>query len=435
MEESPFAKVIANVARQCKVHSSQVEDIYPCTPLQHGLIALSTVSTGAYIAQHVFKLQDDVDPERMKKAWNMVIRQNAILRTMIITMKTRALQVVLKDWLPEWANCTDLSTYLTNEQQCTMRYSEPLSRLAISETHLVWTVHHSIYDGSSMDLMLRDIAAAYRDESLPIRTPFRTFIKYIEHSPDKAQCRAFWTSQLSIKDVLPFPIIRQPNYRSRPKNTITHHAQSVMTSSSQVTAATLVQAAWGLTLSSYLVSPTVSFGCTLNGRNTHIANIESMMGPTIATVPVCLRLDFEQTVAQYLQDMQQHFMQMIPFQHSGLQIIKEISQEATQACNFQNLLAIHPAEQDGQQPPYSSLFIRENAESRESFLSYALTVQCSLASNGVMNALASFDEIVVDTSQMIRILSQLEHVTRQLASSNTGTKLRDISLVNPEDLK
>lgn len=430
-----LGKVIEEVAKRCDVSPDQIEDLYPCTPLQHGLLALSTASTAAYVAQHVFRLQPEIKIDQMKNAWEVVMKRNAILRTRIVNLDSRALQVVLKGESLSWGDCTDLDTYLAAQPQYAMQYGGPLSCIAVSKTHIVWTVHHSLYDGRSVQLMLEDIAAAYQGEKLPTRTPFRNFIKYVQHGSDEAQRRSFWTARLSAKDVLPFPPTRRQDHSAIPNTTMEHHAQSVFTASSQVTTGTLLQAAWALVLSSHLSSQTVSFGLTVSGRNAAIAGIESMMGPTIATVPVCLELDMAQCVGHYLETVQQYSTLMIPYQHVGLQNIMKYSREAAQACKFQNLLAIQPAEQDSPEPSYSHLLKQEAAEIHKGFSNYALTVQCSLASSGMMRALAVFDEHLIHPSQMQGLLFQFEHVIRQLGSSDTGKPLREVSLVSPQDLE
>ena len=427
-------KVIVDVAHQCNVHPNQVEDLYPCTHLQDGLMVLSMASIApeaAYVAHFVFKLSEHVDTGRMKKAWETVIQRNAILRTRIANRDARTFQVVLKAEPLDWADCTDLPRYLQNEGRRSMQYGEALSRFAMSESHLVWTAHHSIYDGFSVELLLRDVATVYEGGNLPAHTPFKNFIKHTQHM-DQAQCRSFWADRLSNKDVVPFPPIRNRKQRPRPNRTMEHHALSVANAASQVTTATILQAAWILVLSSQLSSATVSFGLTVNGRNTPVAGIETIMGPTLATVPVLFHIKLDESVTQYLQNVQQYFAQMIPYQHVGLQKIKDISAEA---CEFQNLLAIHHAEQDVAHSTYDHLFKREDLETREDFFNYAMILQCSLNSSGALRAHAIFDEDIVDTLHMQRLLYQLEHTVRQLGSSNGERMLQDMNLVAPEDLQ
>ncbi|KAL6712845.1 hypothetical protein ACLMJK_009557 [Lecanora helva] len=426
-------KIILEVSKECNVHSSQIEDLYPCTPLQHGLMTLSAVSKASnavYVAQFVFALKGDVAIERMKNAWEKVSQANAILRTRIVHRDAGALQVVLKAALLDWGDCTDLSRYLQDEGQRSMQYGESLSRFAISQNHIVWTVHHSVYDGFSVGLILKEVAAIYDGETPSIHPPFKNFIKYTQHV-NPAQCRSFWTSRLSQKGVPPFPPIRQPNRSPNPKASIQYQAECMVNTSSQVTSATIIQAAWALVLSSQLSSETVSFGLTVNGRNAPVAGIESMIGPTLATVPACLQIDLGQNLAHCLQTVQKHFSDMIPYQNIGLQKIKEINAEA---CNFNNLLAVQPAEQDATSTPFSHLFTDET-EAQEGFFNYALIVQCSLSSGGVLKAHAAFDEDLVDKLQIHRILQQLGHVVRQLGSNDAQRTLREINLVGPEDLE
>ena len=427
-------KVIIDVAHQCNVLPNQVEDLYPCTHLQDGLMVLSMASTApeaAYVAQFVFRLNEHVDTRRMKKAWETVIHRNAILRTRIANRDARTFQVVLKAESLNWVDCTDLPRYLQNEGRRSMLYGEALSRLAMSESHMVWTAHHSIYDGFSVELLLRDIATVYEGANLPTHTPFKNFIKHTQHV-DQAQCRSFWAGRLSNKDVVPFPPIRNPNQRPRPNRTMEHDALSVAVAASQVTAATILQAAWILVLMSQVSSATVSFGLTVNGRNTPVAGIETIMGPTLATVPVCFHINLDQSVTQYLQNVQQYFTQMIPYQHVGLQKIKEISAEA---CEFQNLLAIHHAEQAVPHSTYDPLLKRQEVETMEDFYNYAMILQCSLNGSGALRAHATFDEDIVDTLHMQRLLCQLEHTVRQLGSSNGESMLQELNLVAPEDLQ
>lgn len=211
-----------------------------------------------------------------------------------------------------------------------------------------------------------------------------------------------------------------------------HDALSVAVTRSSVTTATVLQAAWILVLSSQLSSATVSFGLTVNGRNTPVAGVETMVGPTLATVPVCFHINWDQTVVQYLQNVQHHFSQMIPYQHFGLQGIKDISPEA---CEFQNLLAIHHEEQAASNSGYDHLLKQEKVEALGDFFNYPLILQCSLNGRGALRTHATFDGDLIDILQMRRVLCQLEHIIRQLGSSDGEKILREINLVTQQDLQ
>ncbi|KAL8887052.1 MAG: hypothetical protein Q9215_005312 [Flavoplaca cf. flavocitrina] len=325
----------------------------------------------------------EINIDRMKNTWEVLMKLNAILRTQIVDLDTRALQVVLMGESLSWGDCTDLDTYLAVQGQHPMQYGGRLSCIAVSKTRIVWTVHHSF-----MEATKPNAAHSGRPDSQP------------------KMCFHFHP----LADKVTVHTLTQPWSTTRSGSFVV---------SSQVTTSTLFQAAWALDLSNHLSTQTVCFDLTVSGRIAAIAGIESMMGPTLATVPVCLELDMAQSLGHYLETVQKYSTQMIPYQHVGLQNIMKYSQEAAQACEFQNLSAIQPAEKDSPEPPYSHLLKREVAEIHKGFFNYALTVQCSLASSGVMRALAVFDEHLIHPSQMQRLLFQLEHVVR---------------LVSPQDL-
>lgn len=86
---SPFdlvdvSSVLPEAAAQCKVSPADIEDIYPTSALQEGMMALGMRSPGAYITQAVFSLPSTLDIPRMQAAWDTVAQTHAILRTRII---------------------------------------------------------------------------------------------------------------------------------------------------------------------------------------------------------------------------------------------------------------------------------------------------------------------------------------------------------------
>ena len=171
-------------SEQCGIPEDQIADIYPCTPLQTGLLSLTIKTPGTYISRNVFKLPSRISIERFCKAWEIVRNSAEILRTRIIhTDNMESYQVVLADEL-EWHSADDLQVYLHQDERISMGYGLPLSRYAIitnSEDDLffVWTIHHALYDGWSMSRVLEKVKLAYEGESI-LRTPsFSGFAGYV----------------------------------------------------------------------------------------------------------------------------------------------------------------------------------------------------------------------------------------------------------------
>lgn len=89
-----ISSALPEAAAQCKVSTVDIEDIYPTSALQEGMMALGLRSPGAYITQAVFALPSGLDIPRMQAAWDTVAQIHAILRTRIISLDaTRHMQV------------------------------------------------------------------------------------------------------------------------------------------------------------------------------------------------------------------------------------------------------------------------------------------------------------------------------------------------------
>ncbi|KAL4738912.1 hypothetical protein BDV11DRAFT_127360 [Aspergillus similis] len=435
--QSRLDSVLTNIAKQCKTTPAQVQDVYPCTPLQQGLITLSLTSPGAYMAQHVFRLRPSVDQERLKQAWNVVLQRHAILRTRIVMLGENAMQVVLKQ-SPEWSDCSDLRAYLDADQSIVLQTGEPLTRWAISRSHLVWSAHHSVYDGFSVELILTDVATVYADGEIPPRPSFRQFIQRTVQQKQKTLAEAYWKKKTAhLDEVDTFPRLPASTYRPRPNSVYEHETSLAIDGPSGVTLSTIANAAWGLVQSSHLGSEQVSFGTTLSGRNVNMPDIDKVVGPTLATVPVLLDVRRSQSVADFLRATQAYFTEIIPHQQIGLQNLRRLSRETKAVCNFQTLFAFQPGltEAQRQSSPYGHLFVAENKNKADAaFYSYALTFQCSLAGTGRIKVLASYDDKVISSSQMEQLVFQFEHIVSQLISSHGSHKLSEIQFISPQDL-
>ncbi|EMD58205.1 hypothetical protein COCSADRAFT_104457, partial [Bipolaris sorokiniana ND90Pr] len=159
---------IRNAAsRACDVPLSAIEDIYPCTPMQQGLMALSSKHTGSYINQELFRLEKHVATTRMISSLKDVINAWPILRTRIVNIPHVGLvQVVIKEeiTIPLSRNKKELVESYTDS---TPSLGDRLSQFAIcegnspGESFVLWRAHHAIYDAWSVNLLLQDIATCY----------------------------------------------------------------------------------------------------------------------------------------------------------------------------------------------------------------------------------------------------------------------------------
>lgn len=437
-EDIELSVLFKRIYSRWGISEDEIDDIYPATPTQEGLIALSAKQPGAYVAQHSFVLPRSLDINTFKAAWEETYNTTEILRTKIIpTEASTSLQVVTNDPLV-WRTASTLNEYLEHDLQEPMSYGTSLSRFAIIEDkhmgargrrYFAWTLHHAIYDGWCAPLILEKLCNIYDGEPAQIATPFSNYIRYLVDS-DLAAANKYWKTQLEGFTPIDFPSLPL-QVPQRIDSSLTHNITMHRKIGSSFTMSTLVRAAWAIIISTYSETEDVVFGATLSGRNAPVDGIASIVAPTITTVPVRTRVAHDKTTLQFLEDVQDESTGMMPYENTGLQSIKRLGSDANGACNFQNLLVIHPPSKPNARKSFMDLQRVETA-GETSFHTYPIVLECTPGDSSV-DFVAQYDENIVDTEQMKRILYQLEHVLRQLNAENADQTLDKVSVISPED--
>ena len=89
MEPSQLDQMLAKAAIICGISVKSISDIYPCTPLQVELFALTMKQPQAYMKRSVFEVPSYISFGKLVQAWNTVTNVNAILRTRIVNMEAQ----------------------------------------------------------------------------------------------------------------------------------------------------------------------------------------------------------------------------------------------------------------------------------------------------------------------------------------------------------
>ena len=444
-EDSPFSlidsatdleKLCDGIAAHCDVEKSAIEDLYPCTAMQEGLMALSDARDGVYMAQHTLSLGSSVNLQRFKDACEQVVAANPILRTRIAYQEQSvALQAVLRPAI-DWQSGENLETYLAEDKKNPMKTGKSLTRYGIvpeaTGWTFVWTVHHAVYDAWTLDLVFDQLDKTYKEQPLDEKTPFKEFMRYVAKT-DRELSTKFWQEYLAGATQNEFPSTvsmgQQPVADSLFKHDISLSRSDQL---SGITMPTLIRAAWGILIGSHSESEDVVFGSIVSGRNAPVPGIDGLMGPGIAAVPVRIKLPDspDLSVLDYVSAVQKDATQMIPFEQTGLQYIRRVSPEASSACDFQTLLVVQPAKErpDVTEEPD----LRAVSDADASFGTYALTLECTLKSGGiVLNA--HYDSGCIFEVYIKRMFGQLENLLRQFCSSPADQKLKDLAIISPQD--
>src|SRR6185436_7721566 len=192
------------------VHPREVEDLYPLSPLQQGLLFHTLEgAAGTYAQQLRVTLQGPLDLPAFERAWQRVLDRHPIFRTGFLWRDLeRPLQVVrrgvrapveLFDWsarTPEERRGADDFLIREGDRPFDLG-SGPLVRFALvrlgPETHrFAWLHHHLVLDGWSMPLVLNEAMAFYQAEAggeaveLPRPRPFRDYVAWLERQDTAA---------------------------------------------------------------------------------------------------------------------------------------------------------------------------------------------------------------------------------------------------------
>lgn len=432
----------------CNTEPDLIEDIYPCTPLQEGLMALSAKFVDAYVAQRVVELPLRT-AVKLVDAIESVVQSSPILRTRIVNVSSYGLfQVVLKDGQLQRDHGTYLNDYLEKDREEHMDLGTALFRYGLiqdrgcEKAHVVLTSHHAIYDGWSMPFILDRVNRAFRDLEVPSPVPFKNFIRYLGQL-DTSTSQQYWRTQLDGANRYQFPALPHKGYITRADSLLEHYVSVPASVNSKFTVATIIRGAWAFVSSLYMGHTDIVFGETLTGRSAPVPGIEEMEGPMITTVPIRTRPTPHQTISKYLDAVHTHTVQQMPHEHFGLQNIRRLSRDAREACELRTGLVLHPKEDNVpdekkslDEAPANGFLPSDDAEAaREAlkFNTYALMLVCTLDDNGFL-IMASFDSKCISSPVMERALKVLDRVVTAFLH-RPEEELGSIAVLKPKELE
>jgi amino acid adenylation domain-containing protein/non-ribosomal peptide synthase protein (TIGR01720 family) len=359
----------------------RVEDLYPVSPLQAGMLFHSLFEPGGtdYFVQFGYHLEPGFDAAALRQAWDHVLDRHPILRTTFVWDDVpRPLQVVHRRWpaqlteldwraVPLERVTEHLQAHLATERHrgFDLRRRPPhrldLIRLGDGTGRLVWHNHHILLDAWSEQLVLEEVRAAHRafrstgaPPDLPEPVPYRRYVDWLG-GHDPADVTARWQTMLAGV-ALPTPVaVLEPDARSDPAGgsgdgeldvaslvaevpaEVTERLRRVARRH-RITVGSLVHAAWGLLLSRLGGGRDVVFGVTVAGRSGDWPGVEQAVGLLINTLPMRVSVPAEATVADWLRHVHEQLVEVRDLEHSSLVDVGRQGQAAAGRRLFDTIL-------------------------------------------------------------------------------------------------
>jgi amino acid adenylation domain-containing protein len=451
---------LERIAERCDVAAQEIEDVYPATPLQEGLMAVTAQQPGAYVAQHVFRIGRGVDIAHFRESWSKLIDAVAILRTRIVyhAATSDSMQVVVRRTL-DWNEADSLEEYLASDKALPFSYGTPLNRLAIvrksvdandvndeaTSPYFVWTQHHSGYDGYQMALVLNMLAQIYQKgeaQPLPSLPPIPRFIKYLRQT-DPKQSAAYWKQQLQDAHLTRFPRLPHPLYHPHAdglleRRVVQQQGSNSKTRNKSTPIAIVLRAAWAITMAAYTGSTEATSTVALAGRDIAVPDIGNMVVPTLATVPMRTRLDGRtMLVSDLLAAMTRQSDEMRPFLHTGMQHIRAAVPGLGLDFDPGHLFLVQPSMGDADNDPLQAIGLEEvHATDKADFGGYALAVQATVNPDRTVDVELRYDSKAFPEHMAEALFSQFEHIIQQLEADNSDkTTLGELELLAPIDVE
>jgi amino acid adenylation domain-containing protein len=352
----------------------ELQDSYPLTPLQQGLLFNNLLyqNSGIDIEQVVCDLYEDLNILAFEQAWQNAVDRHAVLRTsfnwldfdqpMQQVYGNVHISIDFEDWqrLPAKERDEKFESYLSHDRYAGFDLSQaPLIRLALflfDKEHykLVWTFHHSMLDGRSIPIVLNEVFAYYSSLcqnqrlSLPQPKSYKTYIDWLQRL-DKSKAETFWRDYLKgfSKPTVPFITEQSTSLTSHTKaykyettllpKEIKERLQA-LSATYRLTLNTFIQAAWSLLLNRYSNTEDIIFGSIRAGRHSTVEGASSIVGLFINTVPIRVKLSKELSILDCLKELRSHWVQIREFEQTSLADIQRWSSVSSTVPLFNSLV-------------------------------------------------------------------------------------------------
>ncbi|MBF4999582.1 amino acid adenylation domain-containing protein [Nocardia sp. BSTN01] len=332
-------------------------DVWPVTSMQAGFLFHSQLAESAFDPYQIrltMRIDSAVDADRLRRAGQALMERYPSLRTAYVDAPQGNPVAVVVDgvelpWqlldlseLPDADVAAILAELAQRDRETHFDLgTPPLLRLAVVRTgprraHIALTIHHLVFDGWSLPLMMRDLLRLYAFEgdlrALPPVPDYRDYLVWLSQR-DRVAAEEAWDAALAgiTEPTLLEPVLRAADRDRHDTPGIDRVALPLPDSVSQqltayaaelrITVNTVVQCAWAILLAKLTGQRDVVFGATISGRPADLNGADSMVGVFVNTIPVRVDLSGDREVTELLTALQNGQGALLDHHHYDLSAI------------------------------------------------------------------------------------------------------------------
>ncbi|WP_260462509.1 non-ribosomal peptide synthetase [Streptomyces sp. TRM72054] len=328
----------------------RIGDVWPLTPLQHGLLYHSMLggsASASYQTQFAFRISGSVDAARLRAAAQALLDRHPNLRVAFVTKSTgEPVQVVVDGVAVPFRHVDltgrpnaeeELARVLAEEREAQFRPDTPpllrfsLITLGPTQAELALTAHHALFDGWSLPLIeqeLMDLYAGPADDREPVDHGYREFLRW-QSRQDTGEAVAAWAEELA--DLTQPTLLAAGLAPADEGETATDVGQVDVPLTRQeaalvvrqaaacgITPNVLVQGAWAVVLAQLTGNSDVVFGTSVTVRPPELPGVHTAVGMFTNTVPVRVRCAPADSLESMLLAVQDAQARTLEHYHAGL---------------------------------------------------------------------------------------------------------------------
>ena len=337
--------------------SKNISSIYLLSGLQQGMLfhGLYDRGVGAYRERFVCDLIRP-DLQIFRKSWDYILKRHSILRSVFYYDQFKVPVQCVYQEVEFPMEILDFQTMSGEEQAAAIKkYEEadrqkgfdfkaaPLMRLGLirlrkDRYRMLWTYHHILFDGWSMQVLMEEFLSTYelllsgKEVVTGEEDRYEDYIRYIERR-DKEQDQFYWSNYLKgVEHGTLLPFIGTTTERNKGVGAYSSIILQIdadttariqnYTQKYRITINTVMQGVWSYLLHRYTGNSDVVYGVIVSGRPDDLPGVEHRVGMYINALPLRSVMQEEESIVKWLQKIQQQQVSSRQYQYTPLNDIR-----------------------------------------------------------------------------------------------------------------
>ncbi|MBM0838686.1 non-ribosomal peptide synthetase [Staphylococcus epidermidis] len=304
------------VVKKDTAHLGNIEDIYPLTPMQKGMLYHNQKEAkDPYYDQMWFDILGELDINLIKQEIESLLNETDALKTNVYenqfinqplqVITTRKNKVIFEDLSLISHNKAKqkIQLYLLEEKDKNINlYKDNLItikiyKLADEKYKVILSFHHFLMDGWSVSLFINKLLSNYEKSLNNIpkeKVPqFKEYLSYLKNKDTKIE-KDFWNQYLENFEThtrIPYEVSEnvisyKPHRLEFNIGLENTNKLKEIANINNITLNALMNTIWGVLLQQYNNSKDIVFGTVVSGRSIPLESIDKMIGLLINTVPI-----------------------------------------------------------------------------------------------------------------------------------------------------